>query len=148
MSYQEKRSLASIFSLLLSTSLYGTYILQRYQAGGAEGPNALSFWAAAILILVPVQIVSVIIVQIVFAILDAIATREEAPMIEDELDRLIDLKSTRNSSYVFGVGFLLSMGVVVIGMPPMAMFIMLAGSMIVAELIWELSHLYFYRVGV
>lgn len=148
MSYQEKRSIASIISLLLSTGLYGAYVWQQYHAGSGEPANIPHFWASAILVLVPVHIASAIVVQILFAILDAIVTREDAPTIEDELDKLISLKATRNAAYVSGVGFLLAMGVVVIGLPLTAMFLMLVGSMLTAELVWELSHLYFYRVGV
>ena len=93
------------------------------------------------------SIVAKIIIYILFSIVNMIATREEEPSITDERDKLIELKATRNSLYVFGAGFLVAMGSLVMEMPPSAMFIILICAGIVSEMISDLSQFYFYRRG-
>lgn len=147
MSYQEKRTIVSLISTLLIPTLYFLYMFQGYPEGDAYSIEVYRFWGRFILILIPVSIVAKIIIYIVFSIINTIATREEEPSVSDERDRLIELKSTRNSFYVFIVGFFLGMGSIVMEMPPSVMFALLIFFGMLAELVGELSQLYFYRRG-
>jgi hypothetical protein len=119
-----------------------------YQEGGIDPADSFSFWGAAILILIPVSIVAKIIIQIVFNIIYRITTNEKEPSFADELDKLIELKATRNSHYAFILGFLLSMGSLVMDMSPSVMFIILFISGFVSELVGIFTQLYLYRRGV
>ena len=149
MSIQEKKSVVNLVSSVLIFGIYGWYVLQNYQAGGPALAYDFKFWASAILILIPISIVAQIIVAIVFAIVNAIATNErEDPSFQDERDKLIELKAARNSMYVFILGFVLAMVSVVMGYSPAVMFIILAVSGLASEIADELSQLYFYRRGV
>ena len=95
------------------------------------------------------QIVLVIIGQVVLAIIHTIAAKkDDIPTFEDERDKLIDLKATRNTSIVFGVGFVLSMIVLAVGMTPALMPVIMLVSMMAAEILGNLSKLYLYRRGV
>lgn len=147
MSYQEKRTIVSLISTLLIPTLYFLYMFQGYPKGDAYSIEVYRFWGRFILILIPVSIVAKIIIYIVFSIINTIATKEEEPSVSDERDRLIELKSTRNSFYVFILGFFLAMGSIVMEMPPSVMFAILIFFGMVAELVGELSQLYFYRRG-
>jgi hypothetical protein len=148
MSYQEKKNIVSIISTLLISALYIMYVFQRYQDGGFHLMNVFRFWGAVILILILVSIAAKIIISIVFNIFYRISTNEKEPSFSDELDKLIELKATRNSHYMFILGFLLSMGSLVIDMPTSAMFIILIISGFVSEMVGGLTQLYLYRRGV
>lgn len=148
MSYQEKRSIVSIISSLLIFGIYSMYVFGKYQEGGPVLANDLSFWATAFLILIPVSIAANIIIHIVFSIINTIATNECEPSITDERDKLIELKSTRNSHWIFVLGFFLAMGSLVLNMPPAVMFIVIAVSGLVSSIVGDLSQLYYYRRGI
>ncbi len=148
MSFQERRSLVNLISTILITALYSAYMVQRFPEANPYSPEVFRFWGAFFLILIPVSIVARIVIYIVFYIVNTLATKVEEPSITDERDNLIELKATRYSLYVFGVGVLLAMGSLVIDMPPSVMFIVLICSGIVSEMVSEISQFYFYRRGV
>jgi hypothetical protein len=150
MSYQERRSIVNLISTVLISAIYSAYMFQRYPEGSPYSPDVFRFWGAFFLILIPVAIVAKIVIYIVFIIINTIATRAEEPSVNmtDERDKLIELKATRNSLYVFGAGFLLAMASLVIDMPPSTMFIILICAGIVSEIVGDLSEFYFYRRGV
>jgi hypothetical protein len=147
MSYQERRAIVSLISSVLITALYSVYMAQRYPVTAPYSPEVFRFWGAFILILIPVSIVAKIIIYIVFSIINTIATREDEPSITDERDKFIELKATRNSLYVFSVGFLLAMLALVIDQPPATMFIILIGGGLLSEAVSDISQFIFYRRG-
>lgn len=147
MSYQEKRAIVSLISSVLITGLYSVYMAQRYPDASPYSAEVFRFWGSFVLILIPVSIVARIIIYIVFSIINTITTQEELPSITDERDRLIDLKATRNSFYIFILGFLLAMVSLVAGMSPTVMFIILICSGAVSEIVSDISQFIFYRRG-
>ncbi|CAM4450941.1 hypothetical protein FHS16_004104 [Paenibacillus endophyticus] len=148
MSYQEKKNIVSLMSTVLISTIYFVYVLQRYQEVALNQTETFRFWGSAILILIPVSIVAKIIIHIMFSIINTIATKEKDPAFSDELDKLIELKATKTSHYVFLLGFVLAMASLVMNMQPSAMFIILFFSGFVAELAGIVTQLYLYRKGV
>jgi len=148
MCYQEKRSIVSAISTVLIFTFYSIYIYQTYLKGNLTYSHDYEFWGSVILILIPVMILANIVIYIIFSIINKITTNENIPSISDELDKIIELKSTRNSHYTFMFGMLLSMATLTFGLPPMAMFIALTCSMMFACIIGDVSQLYFIRRGV
>ncbi len=148
MSFQERRAIVSLISSILITAAYSAYMIQRYPEASPYSIEVFRFWGAFFLILIPVSIVAKIVIYIVFYIVNTIATREEEPSITDERDKLIELKATTRSLYVFMFGFLLAMGSLVVDMQPSVMFIILIGSGIASEMVSDISQFYFYRRGV
>lgn len=148
MSYQESRSIMNLISTVLITVLYSAYMIQRYPEGDLYSPEVFRFWGAFFIILIPVMIVAKIISHIVFAIMNAIATREENLPAVDERDRFIENKASVIGHNVFIFGFILAMGSLVIEMPPAAMFIILLLSGLVSEIVSDMTQFYFYRTGV
>jgi hypothetical protein len=100
------------------------------------------------LILIPVAIVTQIIIQIVFAVYIHATSKEEIDPIEDERDKLIELKAIKISHYIFIVGFMLAMGSLALGWKPWMMFVILISSGFIASAVNEIARLYFYRKGV
>lgn len=147
MSYQERRSIVSIISTILICVIYFTNAVQRYPQAGDYSSDMFHYWGTTILLLIVVSIAAKIVIYIVFSILNTIATRESEPKFLDERDKLIELKSSRNSLYVFMVGFLLAMIPLVLNRPPTVMFIVLIAAGILSEMIGDLSQFYFYRRG-
>jgi len=96
MSIQEKKPLVSLVSNLLIFGIYYLLVFRKYNQSGFSSEEELRFWAAVILILVPVLIVAKIVLYILFSIVNTIVTKEQESMLTDELDNLIELKSTRN----------------------------------------------------
>lgn len=127
---------------------YYLYITADYNSEAMTFTDELHFWGSAILILIPVQIVTKVISYIVFVIVNTIATRELEPSITDEFEKLIDLKATRNFYHVFITGFFLAMGSLVFKMPPSVMFNIFLFSLVIGGITIDLSQLYFYRRGI
>ncbi|MDQ0195626.1 hypothetical protein [Paenibacillus wynnii] len=148
MSYQEKKNIVSLLGSFLVFVWYGLYVFQKHPLGSIDSANTFSFWGGVILILIPVSIVVKIIITIVFNIIYRITTNETEPSFSDELDKLIELKATRNSHYVFTLGFLVSMGSLVMDMQPTVMFIILMVSGFLSEMVGGITQLYLYRRGV
>jgi len=147
MSYQERRSLVNLISSVLITVLYAAVMLQRFPDADPYAPEIFHYWGSFFLLLIPVNIVARIIIFIVFYIVNTIATREEEPSLEDERDKLIDLRGTRNGLYTFMLGFILAMASLVLDVPPSGMFIILIGAGVASEVVGDLSQFIYYRRG-
>ena len=148
MTYQEKQNIVNIFSGLLVTAIYAWMVYQRHLQGQFDLTADYSKWGILFLIFIGVSIGMRIIIQIIFHILNAIATREDEVPVEDERDKLVKLKATRNSHYAFSGGFVLSVTALAIGMPVYGMFIALVGFGLIAEIIDNGSQIYYYRKGI
>ena len=148
MSYQEKQNIVNIFSGLLITTIYALMVYQRHRQGSFDLTEDFGKWGVLFLIYIGVSIVVRIIIQIIFHIINAIATREEKTPVEDERDKIVKLKATRNSYYANASGFVLSVMGLAIGMPVYGIFIAFVGFGLVAEIIDNGSQIYYYRKGV
>jgi uncharacterized membrane protein len=148
MTYQEKQNIVNIFSGLLITAIFAWMVYQRQLQGVFDLTEDFSKWGLVFIIFIGVSIVARIIIQIVFHIFNAIATREEDVPKEDERDKLVKLKATRNSYYAFSGGFVVSVVALALGMPVHGMFIALVIFGLIAEIIDNGSQIYYYRKGV
>ena len=148
MSYQEKRGLVTLISMILIFGLFSLFVYIRYQDTIVNNPNDFQFWGRTFFIYIPVIIVSFIIIYIVYSIIYKIVTGENPPTITDERDKLVELKATRISHWAYGFGFLLAMGSQALGMQPYVMFLVLISSCFVTSIISEIAKIYLYRKGV
>jgi len=123
-------------------------VLQRYHENIFSTEELFKFWAGAILLLMPVLIFTKLIINFIFIIVNRIVTNQVAPKFSDELDKLIDLRATVHFGWVFMLGYLLSMGALVIGMTPLIMFNILLCSAILGGIAIDVTQLYFYRKGI
>ena len=148
MSYQEKQNIVNIFSGLLVTVIFGLLVYQRHLQGQFDLTEDFRTWGIVFLIFIGISVVVRIIIQIIFHIINAIATREEDVPKEDERDKLIKLKAMRNSYYAFTSGFVVSVVGLALGMPVHWIFLAFVASGLIAEILDNGSQIYYYRKGV
>jgi hypothetical protein len=161
MYYQEKRSIVSMATALLLTAAYGVYVLHRYSAE-ASGPEDTKAWALAMLVFVGAGVLAAILIQVVFHFLLAvsIAAKErggdaggveesiEATITEDEMDRLVELRSSRAGYVCAGLGFLAALVSAALGASAVVMLNILFLSFCVGAVAEELFKLRLYRKGI
>lgn len=147
-SYQEKQSILSLVNTFLILGFYSLYVYNKYIAANPEIIYDMKFLGKAFLILIPFTIVVQIVMHILFVIFNKIITREDPPKREDEMDKLIQLKSLRAAHWVFIVGFFLAMASQALGMEPYIMFLSFIVSGFVSGMISDIAKIYFYRRGV
>ena len=149
MDIKEKRILVSLVGSVLIMLIYAWYVYSRYVAGNPDILNDFKFWGRSFLILIPIAIILQIVIQIIFAITVHVMWKgEEIDPIEDERDKLIELKAIKISHYLFLLGFTMAMGSLALGMQAWVMFVVLISSGFVASVVNELIRLYYYRKGV
>lgn len=165
MSYQERRTGVSILTGVLLLAAYCFYAFGKYNSG-AVSPDDLKFWASTMLIFIGIGIGASIIIQIVFHILYSISLAVvakiqdqqsddkqiekaiEAEFVEDERDKLIELKSMRVGFFIAGIGFVGGLISLVLNYPPFVMLNIVFISFSAGSLLEGVGQLYYYRKGV
>ena len=150
MSFQEKNISASFVIFTLILGFYLVRVFQLIQSESFNLTNMVRLWATVIVLGIVVTIIGTILTHIGSGIIEAIKTREE-PVIEDiqdERDRLIDLKGTKVTYVVYSLGVFLAMLTFAFGRPPLVMFSLLILTGLVAQIISDVSRLILYRRGV
>ncbi len=118
MAYQEKRTISGILSGALVLAGYCIYVLGRYESNMVD-LNDLRFCGLTMLIFIGIGIVVNIVIQILFHIVfsigiavknkncdeKAIEKEMDCEMVEDEMDKLIELKAMKAGFIISGVGF-------------------------------------------
>ncbi|WP_316571782.1 hypothetical protein [Neobacillus sp. YIM B06451] len=148
MTYQEKKSIVSLVSVIVIFGSFCFYMYPQFPKNGLESLETFRFWGSFVFSLILVSIIANIIINIVFNIAFRITTGEKEPTFEDELDNIINLRATRNSFFVFILGFLLAMGSLIIFQPSQIMFIILIISGFMSDVTGSITRLYHYRKGV
>lgn len=150
MSFQEKNVTVSLVNFSLILVFYVVRVLQMIQGGSFNSSNVFRLWGIVIALAVVVTIFATILTHIVLAIVHAIKTGEEksdVEDIEDERDKLIDLRGTKLTYLVASIGSFLSMLTFVLGQPPLVMFTLLIFFGVLAQILGDVLRLYLYRRG-
>jgi hypothetical protein len=154
MTYNEKKSLTNILSSLLITVIYGIIMYQKYLSGILDDTNIFRFWAIIILIFIPISIVARIIIMIVFHIFEAAVQTAKGNDIEDEMDivderdKLIQVKATAFSMYIFSLGFVLALMTQLFKVSNHVFFIVLVVAGLLTDIVSEFLMIRYYRKGV
>ncbi len=149
MSYQEKQNYISLFTSLTVSIPYFIYVFSKYRGESfSNTEDELIFWTGAILLLIPLRIVVEIIANILAAILTAIITQEKENTITDERDELIRLKGSRNSFFIFILGFLGGISAMYFNKSVSDMFSIFLVSGFLAEMMEIASKTYYYKKGI
>ena len=128
----------------------------------APETNNLKGWAVAILILVGIGIASQIVIQVIFHIVFSvsIAIKEtgmndkeierivSSEMTDDEMDKLINLKSARIGYVLAGAGFVTALIVIALGHPVIYALHTLLGSFLTGFIAEGCTTVYLYERGV
>lgn len=165
MSYQEKRTIVTVLTGTLILIAYCIYAFGKVSDGVAAEED-LKFWASTMLLFIGIGIVANIIIQIVFHILlsigmaiseqikngsvddDAIEKNLELEMVEDEMDKLIGLKSLRVGFLIAGIGFVAGLAALLLDYPPAMMMNIIFISFTVGSILEGVAQIYYYRKGV
>lgn len=165
MSYQEKRTVVTVITGILILAAYCIYAFGKISAG-IEAFGDLKFWAFAMLLFIGIGIVANIIIQIIFHILLSIgmAIKEqiqngsvndseieknlEIDMVEDEMDKLIGLKSLRVGFSIAGIGFVAGLVALMMDYSPAVMMNIIFISFSVGSILEGIAQMYYYRKGV
>lgn len=165
MTYQVKKTITAIISGVVVLGVYLFYAFGRYQSG-LLAPDDLKNWAQLMLIFIGVGIAATIVIQIIFHIMlsISIAIKEniknggctdqeienkiQFEIVEDEMDKLIELKSLRVGVIVAGVGFVISLIFLVLSYPPMLMLNIVFISFSFGSILEGFTKLYYYKRGI
>jgi hypothetical protein len=150
MSFQQKNVTVSLVNFSLILAFYVVGVLRMIQGGDFNSTNVFRLWGIVIALAVVVTIFATILTHIVLAIVHAIRTGEEKSNvedIEDERDKLIDLRGTKVSYLVDSIGGFLSMLTFVQGQPPLVMFTLLIFFGVLAQILGDVLRLVLYRRG-
>jgi len=163
MSYPEKRTVVSVVSGVL---LMVAYCIYAYAKLGFTNLTDLKPWATTMLVFIGIGIVVMIIIQIVFHILLSmgIALKEKirdesiddkkiestiaSEMIEDEMDKLIELKANKIGYSFVGFGFVAGLITLAFGLPAAIMLNVLFLASMLGSIVEGLIQLRYYRKGV
>jgi hypothetical protein len=150
MSFQEKNITVSLANFTLILGFFLFRVVQMIRSDSFEPENVFRLWGLIIVLAVIVTIFATILTHILSAIIHAIRTGEEKSNvedIEDERDKLIDLRGTKTTYLVSSIGGFLSMLTFVFGQPPLVMFTLFILSGLVAQVVGDVLRLYLYRRG-
>lgn len=161
MSYQTKKTITSLMASLIILVSYCLSIYNQYKAGNIL-ENDLQFWAKQMVIYIIVGVVVTIVLHIVFHIYlsinlaikeeikddKAINRKLELEMVEDEMDKLIELKSMRVGYIIVSIGFVSSLVYLAFGGNIVIVLNIMYLSFFMGSLSEGLSNLFFYYKGV
>lgn len=147
MDTKEKQIIVTLISTILIFVIYSLCVYNKYIEPNPAIIHDFRFWGYAFLILIPIAIVAQIVIHIIFAIINKVITQQDMDTKSDERDKIIDLKATRISHWIFTLGFLLAMIALAIGYDPYMMFLVLFSAGFLSGIVSELAKLYFYRKG-
>jgi uncharacterized membrane protein len=161
MSYQEKRTIVMIAQEIAILAAYCIYVTGKIRQGAA-GLEDLRFFAVSMLIFLGIGIAVTIAVQVIFHVLlsVSIAVRERekeekaiesainAEMVEDERDKIIELKSTRIQMIVAMAGFVAGLVMLALDCQPAVMLNTLFIAAVLGAIGEGVAKLIYYRAGV
>jgi len=150
MSYQGKNITVSLISFTVILGFYSIRILQMIWFGSFNSTNVFRLWGIVIILSIVITIIATILTHIGSSIVQAVKTGEENPEVddlEDERDKLIDLRGIKVTYIVFSMGIFLSMLTYVLGYSPLVMFSLLIFFGITGQISGDISRLVLYRKG-
>lgn len=133
LSFQEKSTWISLFSLLIA---YSYYFYKVFAAPVSEAETFTLFVLAVVVIVV---------IQIVLHSAVAIFNSRDAQQGSDERDKLFELRATRISSLVLVIGVLISASLWLTNATPLNMANAILLSLVLAHLVQCLVQLFYYR---
>jgi hypothetical protein len=142
-----------VVTLVCFTFLLGYYLvnwIRMYQTVGLDQTTIFRLWATVIIAGIVVVIVGTILTYIGSNVAYAVKTgrSDGEPMVEDERDKLIELKGEYASYIVFSLGVFAAMLSFVFGQPALMMFSLIVFFSLLAQVVGDISQLVRYRRGV
>ena len=157
MSYKSIRTIVSMVSGVLLVIAYVIYAL----SGAAPSPENLGLWAVSMLVFIGISVGTAIVIQIVFhivfAVIAAVKERQHdnaaveriinSSMVEDEREKMIDLKSSHVGYVIAGLGFVAALAALAFGWPALAMLHILMGAFFIGSAAEGILSIYYSEKG-
>jgi hypothetical protein len=149
MSYQQRNVAVALATHVLIAGYFVINWLLMYNGSGLVDKRVFVLWLTVIVATIAVTILGTILTTIVSSIAHAIKTRSDKPeqFIEDERDKLIDLKGTRVSYVTFCIGVGLAMLSFVLKQPALIMFSIIILFSLLSEIAGDIFKLVRYQRG-
>jgi hypothetical protein len=169
MNYHGKKTIVTSVVGILVTLAYLIFAIIKYNEASPESLT-LKFWAAKILIFIGIGVVALIISLILFSIFYSIylaikLKKENSELtdkeieaqislliktdsIEDEMGKLIELKSMRVGFVFAGIGFVLALVSLILDFSPVIMINILFLSFSLGSALEGFAQLYYYKRGI
>lgn len=150
MSFQQRNITVSLVTFNLILGFYLVRISQLFQTDNFISTNVFRLWGIIVVLAIVATIFLTILAHIGSAVFQVIKTGDENPKIEDiqdERDKVIDLRGTQITYLASSLGVLVAMLTFVFGQPPLVMFSLLIFSGLLAQIIGDISRLILYRRG-
>jgi len=149
MSFQEKNITVSLSIFVAILGFYLIRVFQMVQNESFNSTNVFRLWGIIAVLAVIGTIVATIFTHIVGGIVHKVRTNEDPHIedIQDERDKIIDLKGTRVAYTLSSIGVALSMLTFVFGQPPLVMFSLLIFFGVLAQVVADIWRLTLYRGG-
>ena len=158
MSYNSKKNIISMAAGIVPIAAYIIYVCM----GNAPTPEDIAAWAKLMLAFIGIGVVAQIIIQILFHIVFSIsvAVRENdkdgektkkiihASMIEDERDKLINLKTQRIGYTCAGIGLFAALFALAGGAPFVVALHIIVGAGAAGSLVEGCAGIFFHERGV
>jgi hypothetical protein len=150
MSSREKHIVVTLASFSLLLGYYLVNWIRMYTTVGLDQTTIFRLWGTVIVVGIVVVIVGTILTYIGSNVAYAIKTGkgDGEPMVEDERDKLIELKGEYTSYIVFSLGVFIAMLSFVFGQPALMMFSLIVFFSLLAQVVGDISQLVRYRRGV
>lgn len=148
MSFEERSAWSAILSCAVAFFWWGRLIWNNTVTGAYEGVGGLSRWAWDVSWLIGGGVIVAIMITILFNIVYAIATRQpKLQFISDERDTRINNRGAVVSLVVISSGFLIAVGLLVMGWGALAALNTILVGMAIGGLSSEVYRVAQYRLG-
>ncbi|WP_024772043.1 hypothetical protein [Aquimarina macrocephali] len=148
MTTQEKRPIVFLIIDIITFLSYYIILLNVYN-NKILSMGELPFWGASILLFIPIMIISRIVLYVLYSIMNSVMTKKrEEKFLTDEFGQLIKLRATRNFNNTFMIGFVITMGLLVLGISITTMFKLLFLSIFAAFVVQNLSEFYYAKKSI
>ena len=155
MTIKSKRAMTNMFVSALILITYFTYIY----IFASQKVQTLKSMAILILVFIGIYVVSQIIILILFHIClsigiksreldeDSLNRQISTSMRDDEMDKLISLKSLKFNFISVSIGFMISLVLLIFGRSATVMMQILYSSFVIGSIIASVVSIYFYERG-
>jgi beta-lactamase regulating signal transducer with metallopeptidase domain len=149
MSFHERNITISLVNFSLILVFFLASVLLLAHNGNFNAANVYRLWGIVAVLATVGTVATIIFVHITTNVARNMKSGEGrmSQDIQDERDKLIDLKGTNVAYRVSSIGVALAMLTLVFGRPPLVLFTLLILSGIVAQIVADISRLYLYRRG-
>lgn len=151
MSFKEKNIVVSLVNFILILLFYCIRIFQMNQNETFNSENVFPLFGIVVFLAIAVTLLAIILTHLLPIVIKYIRTGEKQSRfddLEDERDKMIDLRGTQLTYSISSLGSFIAMLAYVYGQSALVMFTLLIFFGVLAQIIGDISRLLLYRRGV